>query len=401
MITSVSGVWVVILLNLLLIRSIHNKGVYMKIKKIAGALALSAVVASSLVAADTVKIGVQAPITGKYANEGQSIDNFVKLIVAEKNADGGLLGKQIEVVTCDDEAKAQKAAVCAKKLVNAGVFAVIGSYTSGATEAAQTTYYRNKVLQTSDGTSDSLISKKYWTFFRNSFPNSSQSDFTADYFVNAKKYKRIVVLSDYSSYSAGLGDSTEASIKSAGGNVIFRGKVKSGTQNFTAVLTKIKAMNPDVIYYSGYYTDGGLIRAQQKQLQINADFVGGDSNDNPDFYKLAGKAAEGTVLINFPTPEILPYPEAKKYLAAYKTEFKMDPPSIWPVTNADGLRAVIEGVEKTNSFDTKKISDYIRNTMTDFPGITGPFNIREDGERVGAKFVVYNMKANGTKEVVK
>jgi len=372
----------------------------MNLKKLSGALALSAVVASSLVAADTVKIGVQAPITGKYANEGQSIDNFVRLIVDEKNAAGGLLGKKIEVVTCDDEAKAQKAAVCAKKLVNAGVFAVIGSYTSGATEAAQTTYYRSKVLQTSDGTSDSLIKRKYWTFFRNSFPNSSQSDFTADYFINTKNYKKIVVLSDYSSYSAGLGDATEASVKKLGGNVVFRGKIKSGTQNFTAVLTKIKAMNPDVIYYSGYYTDGGLLRAQQQQLGINADFVGGDSNDNPDFYKLAGKAAAGTVLINFPTPEILPYKEAKKYLAAYKERFKIDPPSIWPVTNADGLRAVIEGVEKTNSFDTKKISDYIRNDMKDFPGITGPFNIREDGERVGAKFVVYKMKNDGTKDVV-
>lgn len=161
-----------------------------KITKVAKAVALSAIVASSsLLAADTVKIGVQAPITGKYANEGQGIDQFVRLIVNEKNAQGGLLGKKIEVVTCDDEAKAQKAAVCARKLVNAGVFAVIGSYTSGATEAAQTTYYRNKVLQTSDGTSDSLIKRKYWTFFRNSFPNSAQSDFTADYFVNQKNMK--------------------------------------------------------------------------------------------------------------------------------------------------------------------------------------------------------------------
>ena len=371
----------------------------MILKNITKTIAVSAILASSLMAADVVKIGVQAPITGEYANEGQSIENFVKLIVEEKNAAGGLLGKQIEVVTCDDEGKAQKAAICAKKLVNEGVFAVIGSYTSGATEAAQTTYFRSKVLQTSDGTSDSLISNKYWTFFRNSFPNSSQSDYTAEYMVNSKKYKNIVVLSDYSSYSEGLGDATEASIKALGGNVVYRGKIKSGTQNFTAMLTKVKSMNPDVIYYSGYYTDGGLLRAQQAQLQIDADFVGGDSNDNPDFYKLAGNSAEGTVLINFPTPEILPYPEAKKYLAAYKTKFQMDPPSIWSVTNADGLRAVIEGVEKTNSFDTKKISDYIR-TMKDFPGITGPFNIREDGERVGAKFVVYKMKNDGTKDVI-
>lgn len=371
----------------------------MSLKKISKAIALSAIVSGTLFASDVVKIGVQAPITGEYANEGQSIDNFVRLIVDEKNEAGGLLGKQIEVVTCDDEAKAQKAAVCAKKLANEGVFAVIGSYTSGATEAAQTTYYRNKIIQTSDGTSDSLIEKKYWTFFRNSFPNSSQSDFTADYMVNTKKYKNIVVLSDYSSYSEGLGDATAASIKAIGGNVLYRGKIKSGTQNFTAMLTKVKSMNPDVIYYSGYYTDGGLLRAQQTQLQIDADFVGGDSNDNPNFYKLAGNSAKGTVLINFPTPEILPYPEAKKYLSAYKARFKMDPPSIWPVTNADGLRAVIEGVEKTNSFDTKKIVDYIK-TMKDFPGITGPFNIREDGERVGAKFVVYEMNNDGTKDVI-
>ncbi|WP_417324607.1 branched-chain amino acid ABC transporter substrate-binding protein [Halarcobacter sp.] len=371
----------------------------MKLTKLASAFALSAAVCTSVFAADTVKIGVQAPITGKYANEGQGIDNFVRLIVDEKNKEGGLLGKKIEVVTCDDEAKAQKAAVCAKKLANAGVFAVIGSYTSGATEAAQTTYYRNKILQTSDGTSDSLIKRKYWTFFRNSFPNSAQGEFTADYFVNQKKYERIAVLSDYSSYSDGLANSVEDSIKKLGGNVAFRGKIKSGTQNFTAILTKIKALNPDVIYYSGYYTDGGLLRVQQQQLGINADFVGGDSNDNPDFLKLAGKAAEGVYLVNVPTPDILPYEAAKKYLTAYEDRFNMKPPSIWAVVNADGLRAVMEGVEKTNSFDTKKISDYIRNDMKDFPGITGPFNIREDGERVGASLMVYQIQNDGSYKV--
>ncbi|RXJ78858.1 branched chain amino acid ABC transporter substrate-binding protein [Arcobacter sp. F155] len=371
----------------------------MKLTKLASAFALSAAVCTSVFAADTVKIGVQAPITGKYANEGQGIDNFVRLIVDEKNKEGGLLGKKIEVVTCDDEAKAQKAAVCAKKLANAGVFAVIGSYTSGATEAAQTTYYRNKILQTSDGTSDSLIKRKYWTFFRNSFPNSAQGEFTADYFVNQKKYQRIAVLSDYSSYSDGLANSVEDSIKKLGGNVAFRGKIKSGTQNFTAILTKIKALNPDVIYYSGYYTDGGLLRVQQQQLGINADFVGGDSNDNPDFLKLAGKAAEGVYLVNVPTPDILPYEAAKKYLTAYEDRFNMKPPSIWAVVNADGLRAVMEGVEKTNSFDTKKISDYIRNDMKDFPGITGPFNIREDGERVGASLMVYQIQNDGSYKV--
>jgi len=372
-------------------------------KRMLPKLAASAVVCAALVtagsAADVIKIGVQAPITGKYANEGQSIDNGVRLTVEQVNAAGGLLGKQLEVVSCDDEGKAQKAAICARKLVNEGVLAVIGSYTSGATEAAQTTYYRNKILQTSDGTSDSLTKHKYWTFFRNSFQNSAQAEFTAKYLVKEKGYKKIVVLSDYSSYAVGLADSAASAIKAEGGNLIYQGKIKSGAQNFTAVLTKIKSMEPDAIYFSGYYTDGGLIRAQQIQLGIKADFIGGDSNDNPDFMKLAGKSAEGTLLVNFPTPDFLPYDTAKEFLKAYQDKYGMPVSSVWAIMNVDGLRAIIHGVEQTKSLDTKTISDYL-HTLRDFPGITGPVSFREDGERINTKFNVYEVQADNSYKII-
>ncbi len=347
--------------------------------------------ASTLVASDVINIGVQAPITGKYANEGQSIDNGVKLIVDQYNKNGGVLGKKIKVISCDDEGKAQKAAICARKLVNAKVLAVIGSYTSGATEAAQTTYYRSKVLQTSDGTSDSLTKHKYWTFFRNSFQNSAQAEFTANYLVNDRKFKRIALLSDYSSYSTGLTNNVEKAVKALKGNVIYRGKIKSGSQNFTSILTKIKSMNPDVIYYGGYYMDGGLLRAQQVQLGIKCAFVGGDSIDNPDFLKLAGKSSVGTIMINFPTPEFLPYDIAKNYLKDYKAKYGMNVASIWTLMNVDGLRAILYAMEQIKSDDTKKISDYL-HTLKDYKGITGPVSFREDGERVNTKFNVYEIQ---------
>lgn len=368
------------------------------IKFAASIVACTALVASAN-AADVIKIGVQAPITGKYANEGQSIDNGVKLIVDQYNANGGVLGKKIEVVSCDDGGTAQQAAVCARKLVNAGVMAVIGSYTSGATEAAQTTYYRNKVLQTSDGTSDSLTKHKYWTFFRNSFPNSAEADFTAKYMLQHKGYKKIVVLSDYSSYATGLADATVKSIEALKGNIVYRGKIKSGTQNFTAILTKIKSMDPDVIYFSGYYSDGGLLRAQELQLGIKADFVGGDSNDNPDFMKLAGSSAAGTYLINVPTPDILPYDIAKKFLSDYKAKYGMAPASIWTLLNIDGLRAILHAVTETKSTDTKTISNYL-HTLKDFPGITGPVTFRDDGERVGGGYMAYEIQGDNSYKIV-
>ena len=90
----------------------------LKSKALLLSLAATVMVASPVIASDTLKVGVQAPITGSYANEGQGIDQSVRLLADQINAKGGVLGKKIEVVTCDDEGTAMKAAICAKDLVN-------------------------------------------------------------------------------------------------------------------------------------------------------------------------------------------------------------------------------------------------------------------------------------------
>ncbi|PID75764.1 MAG: branched chain amino acid ABC transporter substrate-binding protein [Deltaproteobacteria bacterium] len=366
-------------------------------------LALSLVIflgfAGPLAAEETLKVGVQAPITGSYANEGQGIDQSVRLLAEQINAKGGVMGRQIEVITCDDEGTAMKAAICAKDLVNKGVSMVIGSYTSTCAEAAQATYFRAGVLQTSDGTSDSLTKHGYWTFFRNSFPNSAEATFSADYMVNVKKYQRIAILSDFSSYADGLANSVEEAVKAAGGNIVAREKVKAGSQNFTPVLTQLKSKKPDVIFYAGYYSDGGLIRSQQVALGIKADFIGGDANDNVDFVKLAGNAAEGAFIINVPTPELLPYDLAKDFLKAYKAKYNMMPPSIWTILNVDGMRAFIYAMESNQSFDTKKAADFLHN-LKEYPGITGNIAFAKDGNRVGSGYMTYEIQKDGSYKIV-
>ena len=355
------------------------------------ALLVAILFSFSAMAEGVIKIGVQAPITGKFASEGQSIDKAVRLVVKQVNEKGGILGKKLEVVTCDDEGKAVKAAICARKLVNAGVIAVIGSYTSTCTEAAEPIYYRAGVLQTSDGTSDTLVKYGYWTFFRNSSPNSAEAKFTAEFFLKKQHYKRIALISDYSTFSVNLTNAVAKEIKKLGGNIVYQGKITSGAQNFTPILTKIKSYHPDVIYFGGYYTDGGLIRAQMVQLGIKADFVGGDSNDNPEFLKLAGKAAVGSYLINVPLPEMLPYPAAKEFLKAYKETYHENPASIWTLFNVDGLRVILYAIQQTKSLDTKKIADYLHNELKDFPGITGPISFAPNGERIGSAYMAYRI----------
>lgn len=361
---------------------------------------VAVVLTAGLASANTLKVGVQAPITGSYANEGQGIDNGTRLLAAQINAAGGVMGKQIEVFTCDDQATAMASAICARELVNRGVSMIIGSYTSTAAEAAQKIYYDAGVLQTSDGTADSLVEKGYWTFFRNSFPNSAEAEYAADYMVNHKGYKRIVVVSDFSSYAAGLADSTVAAIKARGGNVVSYDKIRADSQNFTPVLTNIRSKNPDVIFFAGYYTDGGQLRAQQVALGIKADFIGGDANDNPDFIKLAGSAAKGAHIINVPTPDMLPYDIAKNFISDYEKTYGERPPSIWGLMNIDGMRAIIHAMEQNKSFDTRQAAEYLMNMPEPLEGITGPVQFAKNGDRIGSSYMTFEIQADGSYKVV-
>ena len=356
-------------------------------------------VAAAQAGAAAIKIGVQAPITGDYAGEGQGIRNGVEMLVQQQNAAGGLLGRKIEVSVCDDEGKAAQAAICARRLVNEGVIAVIGTYTSGAALAAAPIYSTANVIQTSDGTSDELTAKGWKTFFRNAPPNSAEALFTAQYLVKAKQYKRIVVLSDHSSFATNLADSVEKAIEAAGGTVLAKDFITAGTQDYSAVLTKLKADAPDVLYFSGYYTDGGLIRAQMVRLGMKAAFVGGDANQNAAFAEIAGNAAKGAIIINVPAPENLPYPAAKKFLADYVKTYGAPPVSIYTFTNADGLRAVFAAIQATESTDTAKLIAWL-HTMKSFKGLTGPFTWDAKGERIGSPMTAFEVQADGTYETV-
>jgi branched-chain amino acid transport system substrate-binding protein len=367
-----------------------------KLSTLSAAVSLALLGMGTAVAADgPIKIGVQAPITGEYAAEGQGIENGVRLIAKQHNDAGGVLGRKIEVVVCDDEGKAAQAAICGRKLVNDGVIAVIGTYTSGAALAAAPIYSAANVIQTSDGTSDELTQKGWKTFFRNAPPNSDEAQFVANYFVKVKQYKRIAVLSDHSSYATGLAKATTDAIKKAGGNLVGEDFINAGTQDYSAVLTKLKSKNPDVLFFSGYYTDGGLIRAQMKQLGMEAVFVGGDANQNENFAKIAGNAAAGAVIVNVPAPENLPYPEAKQFLADYTKAFGAPPPSIYTFTNADGFRAVLAAIEATKSTDTSKLIPWLHDMKQPFNGLTGPFTWDAKGERIGSPMSAFEVQAGG------
>ncbi|PKU24678.1 branched-chain amino acid ABC transporter substrate-binding protein [Telmatospirillum siberiense] len=375
-------------------------------KQTAGAASAFAVLTCAMLvgvatasAASPIRFGVQAPITGPYADEGQGIEKAVRLLAEQQNAKGGLLGRQIEVTVCDDEGKPSQAAICARQLVNAKVVAVIGSYTSGAALAAEPIYAAADVLQTSDGTSNKLSEQGFKTWFGNAAPNSAEAEFTANYLVNVRAFKRIAVLTDHSSFATGLADEVIKNIAAVHGNVVEKAFVNADSQNFTPVLTKLKSLNPDVLYYSGYFSDGGLIRAQMQQLGMDAAFVGGDANQNVSFAKIAGAAAGGSVIVNVPAPQDLPYPAAKQFVADYKAKYGALPPSVFTLTNADGMRAILEAIEATKGTEPAALENHLHH-LVDFQGLTGTFAWNERGERTGSPFVAFEVQADGAYKIL-
>ena len=361
-------------------------------------VALGACLAWPAYGATPIAIGVESPITGPYANEGQGVVDATRLAVREVNAHGGLLGHPLKVIVCDDQGKAAAGAICARQLSSDHVLAEIGTYTSGSALAGEPIYERAHVIQISNGSSSELTSHGYKTFFRATPPASADAQFAAHY-MKVQGYKRIAVLTDHSSFSTNLAGAMVAAARHDGLDVIDEAYITAGSQNYTPVLTKLKAMHLDALYFAGYYTDGGLIKAQMAQLGMKTRFFGGEGNANAKFAQLAGSAAPGAIIIDLPPPEQLGSPAAKAFLAHFKQVYGHEPPSIYTVATVDGLDAVLQTARRIHSVAPDKLIPALHD-LKNFKGMTGTFSWNGVGERVGGGFVALELGPNGASKIV-
>ncbi|MCL5039328.1 MAG: branched-chain amino acid ABC transporter substrate-binding protein, partial [Firmicutes bacterium] len=312
---------------------------------------------TSEAAKEPIKIGVEGPISGQWALEGQGFVKAVTLLADQINNSGGLLGRKIEIVPGDDKGDPKEAALVAQKMVAGKVTAVIGAYNSGATEPASGIYNEAGILHvTPSSTATVLTTKGYKRFFRTCFLDDRQGLFAADFIINTLGKKNIAIIHDNTTYAKGLAEWTKKYAEDKGGKVVFFDAITPGEKDFSPTLTKMKAAKPEALYFTGYFSEGGLLVRQAKQLKINIAFVAGNANNNPDFVKNAGlDAAKGVFITSEPVPNDLPYPEAKKFMEDYKAKYKEDPPSIWSVSAADAFRVVVEAIKQTQSTDPAKL----------------------------------------------
>ncbi|MBL8259469.1 MAG: branched-chain amino acid ABC transporter substrate-binding protein [Candidatus Competibacteraceae bacterium] len=353
-------------------------------------------IAAGAQAADTIKIGLMAPMTGSWASEGQGMKKIVELLAEQQNAKGGVLGKQIEIVTEDDGGDPRTASLAAQRLTTKGVAAVVGTYGSAVTEASQNIYDEAGIPQVANGsTAIRLTEKGFKKFFRTA-PRDDEQGRMAAQTIAKLGFKKIAILHDSSAYAKGLADEANALLKKSGANVVFFDALTPKENDYTAILTKLKGANPDVVLFTGYYPEAGLLLKQKKGMNWAVPFIGGDATNNVDLVKLAGKeAAAGYYFLSPPQPQDLDTADAKAFLADYQKKHNELPPSIWAVLAGDGFRAVAAGIAGAKSTDGEKVAAYLHKDLKNFSGLSGAISFDAKGDREGEVYRLYKVDGEG------
>ncbi|MDR3045076.1 MAG: branched-chain amino acid ABC transporter substrate-binding protein [Desulfovibrio sp.] len=365
------------------------------VKALTLALAASLLMAATAFAAP-VKIGLMCPLTGKWASEGQDMRNIVTLLADELNKAGGINGNKVDLVVEDDGGDPRTAALAAQKLTTSGVIAAIGTYGSAVTEASQSIYDEAGVVQIATGSTAVRLTEKGLKRFLRTAPRDDEQGMVAAKLIKAKGYKAVALLHDNSSYAKGLADETKALLDKAGTKIVFYDALTPGERDYTAILTKLKAANPDIIFCTGYYPEVGMLLRQKMEMKWNVPMMGGDAANHADLVKISGKeAAKGYFFLSPPGPQDLDAPVAKSMLTAYKAKFNGVPGSVWSVLAGDAFNVIVEAVKSTGKADSGAIADYLKTKLKNYPGFTGQISFNEKGDRVGDLYRVYEVNANG------
>lgn len=332
--------------------------------------------------ADTIKIGLNYELSGNVATYGQSSVAGIELAIEEINKDGGVLGKQIELIKVDNKSDSAEAANVSTRLATRDkVVAILGPATSGNTKGATPPAMQNKVpLISSSATDDDVTvdsnGKVREYIFKTCFNDSFQGVTMANFAFNDLKLKNAAILFDNTSdYAKGLMNSFKKTYPSLGGKILVEEAYQAKETDFKAVLTKIKSTNPEVIYIPGYYEEVGLIVKQARELGIDVPVLGGDGYDSPKLLEIASKDSLHDV---YYTNHYSPMDNAPE-VVAFKEAFSAKNGKEADAFNALGYdlaKFLVDAIDRAGEANSEKIKDALASTK-DFKGVTGTLSIDE------------------------
>lgn len=340
-------------------------------RKLALVLLIGLLVPGVAGAADTVKIGLLAPLTGFAAADGLSVLNSVQLAVERVNQDGGLLGRQVELVYYDDRADGKEAVALSRKLIQQDrVAGVVGGSYSTPSRAVAPIFEDEEIpfVAAYAVHPDVTTSGKYC--FRNGFLGMVEGKSAGYVSVELLKAKKIALLTSDNDFGRTLAEGFKAYLGDQGkdAQIVFEQTYPFKEKDFKPYLSKVKEANPDILFASGYYFQTGPIVQQARELGLDIQILGEEGADSPKFLEIAGAAAEGFVIVtNLDRDD--PRPVVQDFLKTFEQRYQIQPDMVG-ASAYDAFMIICDGIRRAGATDGPAIQQAIAATK-DYNGLTG------------------------------
>lgn len=336
-----------------------------------------------------IKLGMVIPISGSSAPTGEYMKNGAQMAVDEINKAGGVNGRQLELLVQDEACDAQQSVAAANKVVSNGAVVSVGGYCSGATLPEIPIFQKAGIpMIIPAANSQDLVNQKADNVFLINGTGKQQSA-AALKFMKKQGYDTVAIVDDNTSYSKDINTETKKQIEEDGSiKVVLSTSVTAGESDYSAVVRDIMQAKPDLVYWTGYYQEGGLIINQLTKAGYQGDIMVADGSVDPSLVKIAGDGAEGVYATMTQTPDTIK--GAEDWIANYKEKFG-SAPGPYSTQSYDAVRLAAEAIKKAGSTKGEDIIKALEG-IDGFQMFSGPLKFTPEHTLSSGGFVILQVK---------
>jgi branched-chain amino acid transport system substrate-binding protein len=340
---------------------------------------------------NTTPIAIVGPVTGQYASFGAQMTNGGQMAVEDINEAGGVLGKKLDLQIGDDACDPKQAVAVANQMAGNSVALVAGHYCSGSSIPASKVYAEADMVQISPASTNPAFTddRAGPNIYRVCGRDDQQGGIAGKYLATHFADKDIAIVHDKTAYGKGLADEVKKTLNAAGKQETLYEAITAGEKDYSALVSKLKRANIDVLFYGGYHTEAGLIIRQMRDQGMATILMGGDALITQEFWSITGPAGEGTLMTFSPDPR--KNPAAAEVVKRFK-EKGIEPEGYVLYTYA-AVQTWKQAAEKAKSTESADVVKAMNDT--EFDTVIGKFKFNEKGDPNLPPYAVYRW-SNGT-----
>lgn len=344
----------------------------------------------------TIKIALAGPLTGPYAAFGEQLLKGAEQAVADINQQGGINNQKLVLIPADDACEPKQAVNIANRLIDdESVDAIIGHFCSSSTIPASEVYADAGIIMiTPASTNPQVTERAVPTILRTCGRDDQQGMVAAVFIFNQLHAKKVAIIHDKDTYGQGIANAMRTKLNQLGTKELIYEGLTRGEKDFSALATKVKALNPDAIYFGGLHTEAGPLVKQLREQGVNAPFISGDGIMTQDFITSAGgKQFVNNVYMTFGA-DPRKFAQGAKVIEKFRANgFE---PEGYTLYSYATVEIIINAIKSTNSTDGKVLADYLKSKSIDT--IMGQKTWDNKGDLVNTDYVIYKWNSDGSYE---